>query len=581
MDAVTSYETMLPVFLMDLPGVSDILAKQALQLAGRKFCLDSRLYTKKLTAVNVVSGTSSYDLSSLLPASTKVIDFYEARTGATATTDTTAPVDKSKYIRTDESTFKFVQEPTSSIADGLVVTVILRPTVASTGLETWFYDRYFEAIVAYGRYYLLTLSKTQPWHDPERGKMYLEQYAEYLSYYNEDVYRPELDVTAYSAMLPWLVSDFPKTDKRILNQQLALAGRKFCIDTKLYQETLTAINVVSGTREYDMSSLLPTDTKIIEIVQAWTGTDAETDTTAPMDRIDFKLIDETTFKFTTTPTSSISSGLVVKVSLRPQANAVGIATWFYDRYFEPILAYSHYLLYAMLPETLKLAEYHLAKYQEYVRDYLNIDLFIQEVDITTYSTMMPLMQSEFPDVDEKNLNYILGLAGRQFCLDTELYEKTLEAVDVVADTRDYDLADLLPTDTEIIRFGDVRYGTTATTDTTTPYSTANYSLYEQQYFRFRTAPTTSITDGLVCVVVLRPIVSSTGLETWFYDRYYEAIISYAKYYLYNMHNAAWSSEKKAKEHSFIYNSYVGRYKREKYMQYKNGLFQVDRDPARF
>ena len=202
--------------------------------------------------------------------------------------------------------------------------------------------------------------------------------------------------------------------------------------------------------------------------------------------------------------------------------------------------------------------------------------------VTSYETMLPIFLMDLPGVNNYLAKQALYMAGRKFCLDTELYSKELDPVDIVADTQSYSLSALLPDNTKIISFGDVRYGSSATTETTAPYLTDNYNLYEETYFKFVTAPTTSITDGLVCNVMLRPTVGSTGLESWFFDRYYEAINAYGKFYLLRMDSKKpWTDPNRAKDYESEYRDYLNRYRREKLTQYKNGLIHVEHVPERF
>lgn len=179
--AVTSYATMLTYFLMDLPGVSDPLAKQALSMAGRKFCLDTEVYKKTLTAINVVADTQTYDLSGLLPATTTIKRLDDVRYGTSATDDTTAPYDTEEYSLVDDATFKFKYAPDTSITSGLVVNVILIPTVGSTALESNFFNKWYEGIASYAKYYLLKMDKNKPWYDLERATMVEREYFDYVS----------------------------------------------------------------------------------------------------------------------------------------------------------------------------------------------------------------------------------------------------------------------------------------------------------------------------------------------------------------------------------------------------------------
>lgn len=202
--------------------------------------------------------------------------------------------------------------------------------------------------------------------------------------------------------------------------------------------------------------------------------------------------------------------------------------------------------------------------------------------VTSYKTMLSYVMVDVPNASDQIMLQALGLAGRKFCLDTELYEKELDPIDVVASTQTYSLSALLPSWTYIIRLKDVWYGTDATNETTTPWDTTKYTLYQENTFKFVTTPTESITDGLVVSVILRPTAAAKCIETWFYDRYFEPILAYAKYYLLKMDsNKGWADMNRAQMYLEEYTSYINKYKVEKFRQYKSSDVHIAHTPSRF
>lgn len=185
---VTSFSSMLSWFLMDLPTVPDPLAIQAIALAARKFCLDTELYTKILSPITTLEDVGTYSLVSLIPNRTKVIRLKTVWYGQDVTTHS-SPYDESNYDLEEENKFVFYTTPTSGITNGLIIEVVLRPAMNCKALDSWFFDRYCEAFMAYAKYYLLSMDRIKSWYDPQRAQEFLDNYRALISRYKREIFK--------------------------------------------------------------------------------------------------------------------------------------------------------------------------------------------------------------------------------------------------------------------------------------------------------------------------------------------------------------------------------------------------------
>lgn len=185
-------------------------------------------------------------------------------------------------------------------------------------------------------------------------------------------YENQSDITQYSDFFVYFLDTCTASDQ-VLKSALIKSARQFCLDTELWEEELTPINVVANTASYSLVSRLPEHSHIICIAKARYGEEATDEDTNDMNVNDYQLDDETTFTFLTTPTDSITDGLVVTVVLRPAINSVGLPTSFGEKYFEPIMHYAKYLLFRQDKNKAyadpQRAQEHLRDYTEYVTRY--------------------------------------------------------------------------------------------------------------------------------------------------------------------------------------------------------------------
>ncbi len=179
-----------------------------------------------------------------------------------------------------------------------------------------------------------------------------------------------------------LSKHLPRCPQPVVRSQLLEVCRDFCQRTRLWTEQLTAIDVVSGTARYSLSS---------DNGEVWGVQRAELDET-PLDWTDIeaKDRDETTWRTDTaddpdecwydettgelvlveTPSAdhdvSDDGGLVVWAYLKPDADATTVPNWIYNNHFNTILEGVKADLFAMedVPWTdLKRAEFHRSNFE--------------------------------------------------------------------------------------------------------------------------------------------------------------------------------------------------------------------------
>jgi len=163
---VTQYNDLIPYMIEDLPGVPNKVISKQLRESGRRFCIDSESWIEELDAIDIVSGTDTYNLQTGWDASVQRIQKVEYDG---------ALMDTCKYNLIQEYQIKLTDEPTADSTGGLIVTIILRPHLSSNELPEWFLERYSETVMAHAKNRLMIQPK-KPWSNPELAH---EKWVEY------------------------------------------------------------------------------------------------------------------------------------------------------------------------------------------------------------------------------------------------------------------------------------------------------------------------------------------------------------------------------------------------------------------
>jgi len=141
--------------------------------------------------------------------------------------------------------------------------------------------------------------------------------------------------------------------------------------------------------------------------------------------------------------------------------------------------------------------------------------------MTTYAELMPYLVPELPGAHTPQILRAIREGVREFCLVTGAWWKDLDAIDIVADQQEYDLAASLPSDSDIAALRWVKVDD-AIQDPT------HFILSESATLRWRDnyIPARAITDGLKVSVTLLPALADDALAEWVLTRWYRGIVSF-------------------------------------------------------
>lgn len=159
----------------------------------REFCVDTRLWDDNaLTAIDIVSGTASYSITSaagdivvvdrvaildssgndtppLSPRTKDELDIID-RLWRTKTAD--YPL---QFIARSNKTVQLVYTPSLASTAGLKIWVMLKPLKTATDVEDFIWDDHRECI-KFGAMSKLLKMRAMPWFDPELSEYYENEY---------------------------------------------------------------------------------------------------------------------------------------------------------------------------------------------------------------------------------------------------------------------------------------------------------------------------------------------------------------------------------------------------------------------
>ena len=157
----------------------------------------------------------------------------------------------------------------------------------------------------------------------------------------------------------------------------------------------------------------------------------------------------------------------------------------------------------------------------------------------------------------------LRYSAIQFCRRSEAYKYRPPTQNVLAGTANYVFA--LPTDTEVHGYADVKYDGNSITfndwDNVTVSDPAypsiqgtpgTFTYQDPNTLYLVPVPDTAVVSGLLVSLVLRPTLTSAGINTALATRYWEAIIHGAVQRVCLMDKMVWSDAKKALLHGKLF-----------------------------
>lgn len=178
------YDSILP----DVQGVTPPVVDFNLRQICQEFCEESSIHTAEVTAIDVVADTATYTLTSTVtgteaykikaawfddvPLSMAPIDVLNNAQEYWPDTEAT---DAYAYTQKQPDQIILYPKPDTALVGGLRVELILRPTIASTGLTDWIATRYMRQI-ACGVKGRLMAQPNKPWSSPEFSTYYTSLY---------------------------------------------------------------------------------------------------------------------------------------------------------------------------------------------------------------------------------------------------------------------------------------------------------------------------------------------------------------------------------------------------------------------
>lgn len=166
---MNTVDELIQLIYAELPNCPQVMQKQHLQRALIEFCKDSELLQETITR-NVVADQATYYINSTYDASihrllSVKIDDRE--------------LDINDYELVNESELRLDNAHTEDVTDGLVIKMVLRPTLnngdTESSLPSIFLDRYGHIIATKAKSSLMLIPR-KPWSEPQTGAYYAEQY---------------------------------------------------------------------------------------------------------------------------------------------------------------------------------------------------------------------------------------------------------------------------------------------------------------------------------------------------------------------------------------------------------------------
>ena len=199
--------------------------------------------------------------------------------------------------------------------------------------------------------------------------------------------------------------------------------------------------------------------------------------------------------------------------------------------------------------------------------------------LTAYSDLLPTMVPELPGCSEAMITQALLDAGRTFCTETEVWQKELAAINIVASQAQYGLDPAEVTDVsnaqpepevkkiswvkisdaqqEVYTYKLAKYTGAALS---APAQTPQYAVE----FLTDYVPDTAISAGLVVKVVLAPNWNSSYISSYVLSGYGQGIAALAKQNLMLMPGKRWYNPSRANYLSGVYLSVFNAAVKDRY-----------------
>jgi len=192
---MASFSSLVKDILPYVPTCPDSLVESTLRSACIEFAERSKAYVYDLDPITTISGVYEYEFDQ--PSGTDVhqilwmtydgddLDHISPRSLELNYPDwrdkTSLP---QVYLQKNPSTFWVIPVPNSSVTNGLLLSVALKPSRTTSNIDTTFSNSYRDGIV-YGTLYRLLRIPAKDWTDPRAA-------SDYLNLFNQEIVQAEL-----------------------------------------------------------------------------------------------------------------------------------------------------------------------------------------------------------------------------------------------------------------------------------------------------------------------------------------------------------------------------------------------------
>lgn len=184
----TAYTSFLPQVVPEVPGCPLAVAEDAVREAAIEFCEKgwAWIYTHPALTSVINVGTYAFTPPTGSLVSRVLQAWYEKRQLVAKTADqlselyenwTTQTGSPQYTVQDNEESLIIVPMPTVGVADAIRMRVVLRPTRASTDIETRIYEYHLDAI-AMGAKAKLMMMSDKPWANPKMAPAYMAIFEE-------------------------------------------------------------------------------------------------------------------------------------------------------------------------------------------------------------------------------------------------------------------------------------------------------------------------------------------------------------------------------------------------------------------
>lgn len=186
---MTTYAAWVEHVASDVPGIGPEFLLDATRDAIIEFCERTLVYRYDVPAISVVALTSAYTVT--VPAGTVMWDVITAKHNGLAleskskrdldvlvkdwTLSTTTGVPEYFYLTPDRTQIRLVKTPSESLASGLVLEIVLKPSRASTSCPDWFLEHHKNTIKE-GVHWKLFAMQKKPWTNPQLAQYHMQQF---------------------------------------------------------------------------------------------------------------------------------------------------------------------------------------------------------------------------------------------------------------------------------------------------------------------------------------------------------------------------------------------------------------------